>query len=61
MTTGGEFPGLNASQQERSAMIKRSAGRWVARNGLEEKPRVVVSPGDFCVPEERLSWVLSEP
>jgi hypothetical protein len=42
-------------------MIKRSAGRWMARNGLEEKPRVVVSPGDFCVPEERLPWVLSEP
>ena len=42
-------------------MIKRSAGRWMARNDLEEKPCVVVSPGDFCVPGERLPWVLSEP
>jgi hypothetical protein len=42
-------------------MIKHSAGRWMVRNGLEDKPRVVVSPGEFCVPEERLPRVLSEP
>jgi hypothetical protein len=44
--TGGEFPGNRPSQPARCAMIEHREGRCLARNGLEEKPYVVVSPGD---------------
>jgi hypothetical protein len=36
----------DATQHERCAMIEHREGRGLARNGLEERPHVVVSPGD---------------